>query len=282
MTTSLLIGASGQLGSALARRLVNAVTPTRAELDLARIRPDSLAALLDTTEPDVVINCAAWTAVDAAETAEDEAILVNGAAVGTLAEAADERRIPFVTFSTDYVFDGTSLRPYTEADPPSPLNAYGRSKLIGEELALRHPGSLVIRTSWVQSATHPCFIRKMVELARDRDVLRVVADQVGRPTFADDLADATLAALDIGVTGLLHVANSGEASWHDLAVETLELAGVEVEVVPVPSSEYETPAERPLNSVLDSSRMTDLGIPRLPTWQSSLRGAVATIMRSYK
>lgn len=282
MTAALLIGASGQLGSAFARRIDDVVAPTRAEVDLAQITPDSAASLVESISPDTVINCAAWTAVDAAETAEHEANAVNGTPVGILADVAASRGIAFVTFSTDYVFDGTSYRPYREDDPPNPVNAYGRSKLIGEELALRHPGSLVIRTSWVQSGTHPCFIRKMVELAQERDTLRVVDDQTGRPTFADDLAEATIIALDLGVTGLVHAANSGVASWHELAEKTIELAGLDTEVVPVPSSEFETQAERPLNSVLDLSRMSELGIPELPSWQDTLQKTIPTIMSMYK
>jgi len=282
VTTTLLFGASGQLGSAFARRIEDVVSPTRAEVDLVSITPGSAARLIESVEPDVVINCAAWTAVDAAETAEDEANVVNGAAVGVLAEVANQRNIPFVTFSTDYVFDGTSERAYREDDPPNPVNAYGRSKLIGEELALRHPGSLVIRTSWVQSGTHPCFIRKMVELARERDRLQVVDDQIGRPTFADDLAEATINALELGVTGLVHMANSGVASWHELAKETIELARIDTEVVPIPSTEYETQAQRPISSVLDLGRMSELGISELPSWQDTLQKTIPTIMSMYK
>jgi dTDP-4-dehydrorhamnose reductase len=237
---------------------------------------------MDAVEPDVVINCAAWTAVDAAEIAEDEAGLVNGAAVGILAEAADKRGIPFVTFSTDYVFDGKQRRAYREDDPPNPVNAYGRSKLVGEDLAMLHPRSLVVRTSWVQSGTHPCFIRKMIELGRERDLLRVVDDQTGRPTFVDDLAEATLVAIDLGATGLVHIANQGEATWYQLAEETLAVAGIDVEITPVSSSEFETPSVRPLNSVLDLTRMSELGIPALPHWQTALRSAVATIMTMYQ
>jgi len=282
VTATLLLGASGQLGSAFGRKVEGVVSPGRGDLDLAHITPESVLEVMDSVEPDVIINCAAWTAVDAAEMAEEEANLVNGAAVGVLAAAADQRSIPFVTFSTDYVFDGSSGRAYREEDPPNPINAYGRSKLLGEELALRHPLSLVIRTSWVQSGTHSCFIRKMIELAGERDALRVVDDQIGRPTFADDLADATITALDLDVRGLVHMANSGEASWYELAKETLELAGMATHVEPIPSSEFEIPAPRPHNSVLDLKRMSDLGIPELPSWQATLADTIPTIMKMYQ
>lgn len=282
MKTTILLGASGQLGTALARRLEDVTTPTRAEVDLGRVTRDSIARLIDSVGPAAVINCAAWTAVDAAETAEREATAVNGIAVGLLAEAADERGIPFVTYSTDYVFDGAFDRPYREDDTPNPVNAYGRSKLVGEERALRHERSLVIRTSWVQSGTHPCFIRKMVELSRERGPMRVVDDQVGRPTFTEDLADATMAALRLGITGLVHVANSGVASWYELARETVALAGGDSQVEAIPSAEFQTAAERPSNSVLDLGRMEQLGIPALPSWETSLKRAVATIMTMYQ
>lgn len=279
--TTLLLGASGQLGSAFVRLIDDVVAPTHEEFDLETLTPDKGSELVESVEPDILINCAAWTAVDPAEDHEVEATKVNGTAVGLLAETADRVGIPFVTFSTDYVFDGSSSRPYRETDVPNPVNAYGRSKLAGEKAALKYPGSLVIRTSWVQSGTHPCFVRTMVELARDRDELKVVNDQIGRPTFVEDLAAATITALELGVTGLLHVANAGKASWYEVAVETLRYAGLNTRILPVSSAEFETLAKRPMNSVLDTSRMLDLGIPSLPDWQASLRPAVTSIMQMY-
>lgn len=276
--TALLLGASGQLGTALNHRIGDAFAPTRAEVDLATLTRESGRDLIDSVGPDVVINCAAWTAVDGAEDAEEEATAINGTAVGLLAEMADHAGIPFVTFSTDYVFDGTSQRPYREDDETGPINAYGRSKLAGENGALGYSRSLVIRTSWVQSRTHTCFIRTMLQLATERDELRVVDDQVGRPTFADDLAETTLEALSNGVSGLLHVANEGTASWFELTSETLAIAGSRTRVVPVSSVEFPTPAERPKYSVLDTSRMAQKGLDPLPRWQDSLLSAVESII----
>lgn len=282
MSNTLVLGASGQLGTAVARHIEDAMTPGRAEVDLATLTAGSARGLVESLSPDAVISCAAWTAVDAAEESEDDATAVNGTAVGHLAAAADRAGIPFVTFSTDYVFAGTSQRPYREDDPTSPVNAYGRSKLAGERMALQYPRSLVIRTSWVQSDTHPCFVRKMLDLAAERDELRVVDDQIGRPTFAVDLARATIEALELGASGLLHVANTGEASWYELASETLEIAGSQTKIVPVPSTEYETPAQRPGYSVLDTTRMLKLGMSALPPWQTTLRTSVQSIMQMYQ
>jgi dTDP-4-dehydrorhamnose reductase len=278
VTTTLLLGGSGQLGSALLQHLDDVVALTRAEVDLATLTPDIAAALLKDSRATVIINCAAWTAVDAAEEAEKEATAVNGTSVGLLAEAADHDGVPFVTFSSDYVFDGTSNRPYHERDTPNPISAYGRSKLVGEEAALRYPRSLVIRTSGVQSATHPCFVKTILELAQERDVLRVVDDQTSRPTFADDLAAATRQVLDVGINGLIHIANDGQASWFELASETLRIAGNSTRIVPVPSAEFPTRAERPKYSVLDTSKAIEAGVDPLPSWRVSLTSTVESIV----
>ncbi len=197
--------------------------------------------------------------------------MLNATAVGELAAAAARRTIPFVTFSTDYVFDGSAGEPYLESSPTAPINAYGRSKLAGERLALAaHPGTLIIRTSWVISGTHPNFVATMLRLARERE-LRVVDDQVGNPTVAADLATATLDALDRGVTGILHLTNTGSTTWYELARAAVEMAGGDVDRIgPCTTDEYPTAARRPRYSVLGSERRETLGIGALPHWRDSL------------
>lgn len=272
----LLLGATGQLGTAFRTLLGDSAVPLgRNQLDLALthdIRP-ALAA----HRPEGIINCAAYTAVDRAEDEEEPAFRVNALAVGELARFAAEHGIPLVTFSTDYVFDGSATRPYVEGDAPSPLSAYGRTKLAGERLALEYPSSLVVRTSWVISGTHPNFIATIIRKAREGPV-RVVDDQEGIPTVAADLAPATWRAMAKGVSGLLHLVNQGQASWFELARAAVELAGMDPRLVqPCPSTEYPTKAPRPLYSVLGSERLGDLGIAPLPHWRQSLPEVVALV-----
>ncbi len=265
-------GAGGQLGTAFRRSIPDAVFLTRADLDLSH--PARLPEILDEIGPEIVINCAAYTAVDRAEEEADLARMVNGDAVGEMAHWADDNQARLVTYSTDYVFPGIGTRPYVESDPTAPVNAYGRSKLAGEEAARTHPGVLVIRTSWVVSATHPNFVSTMIRNARDK-VLRVVNDQKGCPTIAHDLAAATLTAIDVGATGLLHLTNQGETTWFEFAREAVGLAGLDPgRIVPIGTEEYPTPALRPAYSVLGSERREPLGIDPLPPWRESLPAVV--------
>lgn len=260
--TTLLLGGSGQLGSAFRLLLPDALAPTRAELDLADL--EGIAQKVTDLEPTRIINCAAYTSVDMAE--EDEtAQIINGEAVGTLARVAGDLEVPFVTFSTDYVFDGDSDEAYTESSEPNPLNAYGMSKLLGERLALRHPGSLVVRTSWLLSATHPNFVRTILSRAADGAV-DVVDDQWGRPTMVDDLARATLDAVDQGMQGLVHLASPPSTTWFGLAREACKIAGIDVDRVrPCPTERFPRRAQRPQRSVLESER----GV-QVPEWRPGL------------
>jgi dTDP-4-dehydrorhamnose reductase len=272
--TLLVTGGTGQLGSAVSRLRPDAAIPGRGELDLAD--PGGIRPYLEAVRPEAIVNCAAYTAVDRAEEEEAPATIVNGSAVGAMAEYAAEAGIPLVTFSTDYVFDGHAAEPYVESSPTDPINAYGRSKLAGERAALAaHPGALVIRTSWVISGTHPNFVATMLRLAPERE-LRVVDDQQGCPTVAADLAAGALAALDAGATGLLHLTNQGVTTWYRLARAAVEIAGIDPERIrPCTTEEYPTPARRPPYSVLGSERLQDLGIAPLPHWEASLPGVVA-------
>jgi dTDP-4-dehydrorhamnose reductase len=272
----LITGGTGQLGTAMRRLVPDADFPVRTELDLSD--PAGVAAYLERTRPDAIVNCAAYTAVDRAEEEEDLATVVNGLSVGTMARYAAAAAIPFVTFSTDYVFDGTATEPYLESHPTDPINAYGRSKLIGEQAALEaHEGALVIRTSWVISGTHPNFVATMLRLAAERDTLSVVADRRGCPTCVEDLAPAALSALRSGASGLLHLTNSGETTWHELASTAIAEAGLEATVTPITTDEYPTPAKRPAYSVLGSERRDHLGLAPLPDWRETLPKVVAAL-----
>jgi dTDP-4-dehydrorhamnose reductase len=233
--------------------------------------------VLDEVDPSIVINCAAFTQVDEAETQEDVATLINGTAVGTLAEWCARRERRFLTFSTDYVFNGQAKSPYLESSPTDPINAYGRSKLVGEKLATTEGDALVVRTSWVISGSHPNFVATMMRLVREQEV-RVVDDQYGCPTVASDLAEASWAALQLGVTGLLHLTNQGTTTWYSLARAAVDLAGLDpASVIPCSTDEYPTKANRPAYSVLASERLKGLGIPAPPHWKSSLRDVVSEI-----
>ena len=269
-------GASGQLGTAFRSYLADALFLTRSDLDLAE--PSSIRATIERLDPAAIVNCAAYTAVDAAEENVQVALKVNGHAVSELAASAHRAGIPFVTYSTDYVFDGSGSRPYVESDPTAPINAYGETKLVGEQAALAYPGSLVIRTSWVISGTHPNFVATMLRLAPQR-TLRVVDDQWGCPTVASDLAATTVRAVEAGATGLLHLTNQGPTTWFELARTALELGGLDpTRIEPCTTDEYPTPARRPAFSVLGSERLEALGLSPLPHWRDSLTGVIAALL----
>lgn len=273
-----VIGTSGQLGHALARLLTGSTvsaTPSapasvfsRAQLDLAD--PASIDKALAGRGFKTIINTAAWTDVDGAEKDEPGASAVNAHAVAHLARIARDSRATLVTFSTDYVFDGRGSSPYATDHPIAPLNAYGRSKALGEHL-LRESGCdhLLIRTSWVYAPRGKNFVRTIAAAARTRPSLRVVTDQRGRPTSADNLASATLALLAKQARGTFHVTDAGECSWFDFAREIVRLAGLSTPVEPCTSADFPRPAPRPAYSVLDISRTEALIGPMMP-WQSAL------------
>ncbi|MFO7299827.1 MAG: dTDP-4-dehydrorhamnose reductase [Actinomycetes bacterium] len=268
-----VLGANGQLGSAFVRLLGREAIPvTRGDLDLADT--GTIVPWLEHLRPDLVINCAAYTAVDQAEKDPDTARRVNATAVGELARGTAAIGARLVTFSTDYVFDGNKGRPYVESDPTSPINVYGSTKEEGERLALEaDPQALVIRTSWVMSGTHQNFIRTILRLMHAGPV-RVVDDQVGRPTFADDLAAGTMRVLDAGLTGIVHLTNAGQTTWWGLSREIAAMAGLEAEVVPITTAESGRLAARPADSRLDSERLAAAGVASLPHYRESLERAV--------
>ncbi|MEX1126454.1 MAG: dTDP-4-dehydrorhamnose reductase [Acidimicrobiia bacterium] len=273
-----VLGAGGQLGTAFIRLLGGDAVPlTRADIDMTR--PEEIELWIASNRPELVINCAAYTAVDDAEANSSVARSVNATSVGELAASAARHGAGLVTFSTDYVFDGSKDSGYVERDRPHPLSVYGETKLEGERLAMSiHPGSFVIRTSWVLSGTHRNFAMTMLQLIAKGQV-RVVDDQRGRPTLVDDLAEATMAAVEKGATGLLHLTNTGETTWFRLAREIAELGGLDTSrIIPVTTDEFPTPAVRPRNSVLDSERLLDLGLSPLPAYREGLSRAVDQLM----
>lgn len=273
-----VIGASGQLGTSLMRVLGPRAQPvTREDLDLTET--SSIREWARGRKREAIINCAAYTAVDAAEDDEETARLVNATAVEELARASLQNEARFITFSTDYVFDGRKETPYVESDSPNPFSAYGRTKLEGERRALEaNPDALVIRTSWVLSGTHSNFAATMLRLLR-RGPVDVVTDQIGKPTLTDDLAVGVLECLEEDVTGILHLANGGPVSWFELAREIAELAGLDPEQVrPTTSEHFKRPAPRPANSVLDSERLPRLAVNPLPDHRTTLPAVVESLM----
>lgn len=277
----LVFGKTGQVALELQRLAPEALYLGRAEADL--MDPAACAARIAEYRPDAVINAAAWTAVDRAETEEASAMVVNGEAPGAMARACADLAIPFLHVSTDYVFDGSGERPWKPNDPVAPLGAYGRSKLAGEE-AVRASGArhVILRTSWVFSAHGSNFVKTMLRLGQDRPTLRVVADQIGGPTPAADIAAAllimTTALLRGAKGGTYHFAGTPWISWARFACETFALGELAVTVEDIPSSAYPTPARRPLNSRLDCAAIeTDFGI-NPPDWQAGL----AKVIRELK
>jgi dTDP-4-dehydrorhamnose reductase len=270
-----VIGAGGQLGTAFVRQLGDRAVPlTRNDLDLSAT--GSIRPVLDGVAADAVVNCAAYTKVDQAEREEELATTINSDAVAMMADWASHNRRPFLTFSTDYVFAGDATKPYLESSPTSPINAYGRSKLAGEQHTVA-AGGLVVRTSWVISGTHPNFVATMIRLAGERE-LSVVDDQRGCPTICHDLAVTSMQALESGAAGLLHLTNQGPTTWYGLACAAVGDAGLDPGVIsPCSTEDYPTEARRPAYSVLGSERLEPLDLTPLPPWQESLPAVVAEI-----
>ncbi len=280
----LVTGANGQLGQCL--RDISANYPAirfvfcgKQEMPLDDF--EKVSSLLTQIKPSVVINAAAYTAVDKAETEKEQAFLINGAAVGNLAAACQAIGAQFIHVSTDYVFNGNASQPYQENDPVDPVNSYGASKLKGEELAFAaNSHSVIIRTSWVYSRHGANFVKTMLRLMKDRPSLNVVADQVGCPTYAPDLAEAIVAIATAGTqqSGIYHFSNSGPITWFDFAVAINQLAGYSCQVQPIPTTAYPTPARRPAYSVMDNRKMeTSFGIGQ-KNWKERLALCISEIM----
>ncbi len=274
----LVFGSTGQLARELARLVPSASFLSRAEADLAD--PEACAAAIAARAPGAVINAAAYTAVDRAEAEEALATIVNGAAPAAMARECARLGIPFVHVSTDYVFDGAGARPRAPGDAPAPLNAYGRSKLAGEEGVRAAGGAhVILRTAWVFSAHGTNFVTAMLRLAAERERLRVVADQTGGPTPAAALAAACIEIAaqllrDPGKSGTHHFSGAPEVSWAAFAREIFRLSGRRVCVEDIPTAGYPTPARRPLNARLDCSATEAVfGIGR-PDWRAGLQAVL--------
>jgi dTDP-4-dehydrorhamnose reductase len=275
MTRYLITGAAGMLGQdlqkALAAREVTALR--RADLDVT----DRDAVFAAVASHDVVINAAAYTKVDDAETHEQEAYAINGTGTENLALAAKAAGAKFVTVSTDYVFDGNGSSPYPEDAPRDPINAYGRTKAAGEELALAaHPdGTYVVRTAWLYGAGGSNFPKTMVRLAASHETVSVVDDQRGQPTWSGDLAERIVALLDSDApAGIYHGTNSGEATWFEFARAAFSEAGLNPDrVTPTDSSTFLRPAPRPSYSVLGHSAWEAAGLPPMRAWNEALADA---------
>ena len=221
------------------------------------------------------INCAAYTAVDKAETETEKAFQINADAVGNLAAVCNDQHALFIHISTDYVFDGTATVPYREDHPVNPVNAYGASKLKGEELAVqKNPGSIIIRTSWVYSSFGNNFVKTMLRLMSEKESINVVADQVGCPTYAADLAAAIMKIIDQSTdkinSGIYNFSNKGVINWHQFATAIKELSRSNCIVNPIPAAQYPTPAKRPNYSVLETTKIQQTFNVIIPEWKDSL------------
>ncbi len=272
----LVFGQTGQVARELARLAPDAIYLGRDRADLSD--PAACATAIRAAQPRAVINAAAYTAVDRAESEESQATVINGDAPGAMARECAALDIPFVHISTDYVFDGSGDQSRGPTDPVAPINAYGRSKLAGEQAVIASGArAVVLRTSWVFSAHGANFVKTMLRLGATRDVLNVVADQMGGPTPAADIARACLTisqALIAGAPGSIqHFAGAPDVSWADFATEIFAQASLPTRVTPIPSSDYPTPAQRPLNSRLDCAALADYALAR-PDWRAGLRAVL--------
>lgn len=273
-------GKNGQLGWEL-QQLASSfesrydfVFADRTMLDMSQ--PETIAPFIAQCRPQYVLNCAAYTAVDKAESEQLEAMTINGISVGELATACEHHHCKLITISTDYVFDGNGTSPYQPDTPTDPVNYYGYSKCIGEQLAQKNnPSSIIVRTSWVYSEHGHNFVKTMLRLMKERPELKVVSDQVGSPTYAADLAAALMQIVEedqLGNhrSGIYHYSNTGVISWYDFAVAIRDHAKLTANVLPIPGTAYPTPASRPAYSVMDTTKVqTDFGIILQP-WEERL------------
>ena len=286
----LVTGKNGQLGRSI-HKLVNTdskidnnqssnefIFVGREELDLSS--ESSISHYFDSNDRfDVIINCAAYTAVDKAEVEQELANQVNHLAVKQLASIANKQQVKLIHISTDYVFDGERNKSYTETDKTNPINIYGKTKLAGEKAlqAIMPTNAIIIRTSWVYSEFGNNFVKTMLKLGKEREELNVVSDQIGSPTYATDLADVILEIIqnkifkEVGrVTQTYHYSNEGEISWYEFAKEIFKLAGIQCSVSPITTEQYPTPAKRPKNTLMNKDKIAETFSMNIPDWRESL------------
>ncbi len=276
MEKILITGAYGQLGSEVKDISQSFPTATftytdRDDLDITDV--DAVVRFIAEGKFTTLINCAAYTAVDKAESEKEVAQAINGTAAGILAKACKDANAKFVHVSTDFVFDGTIARPLLEDDAVNPLSVYGSTKLDGEKLVLaNNPDALIIRTSWVYSSFGNNFVKTVLRLCKERESLNIIFDQIGTPTYAKDLARAILeiATGKEWKSGLYHYSNEGVASWYDFAIAIRDIAGLKTPIYPIETSQYPTPAVRPKYSVLNKKKFKDTFKISIPYWRDSL------------
>jgi len=279
----LVTGKNGQLGKSVYKIVTNNeqadefIFVGREELDLSST--DSITSYFNHNNFDIIINCAAHTAVDKAE---EEVVLVNQInhlAVTQLAQIAKTQQAKLIHISTDYVFDGESDNPYTETDIANPINVYGKTKLDGEKALqdIMSTDAIIIRTSWVYSECGNNFVKTMLRLGKERNELSVVSDQIGSPTYATDLANAILDIVQNKTfkeagqeTQIYHYSNAGEISWHEFAKEIFKMADIQCSVSPITAEQYPTPARRPMNTIMDKNKITKAFSVDTPDWKESL------------
>ena len=287
MNNILVTGGNGQLGSELKELAPNYQKNNFLFTDVKTLDITNHIAVkefIELNNINVIINCAAYTAVDKAESEPELSNAINHLALANFAQIAKDNNIKLVHISTDYVFDGTNYKPYVETDTPNPQSVYGQTKLDGE-LAMQHINpkrSIIIRTSWVYSKFGNNFVKTMLNLSKNREEINVVADQIGSPTNAADLAEAILIILPQIKNEnieLFHYSNEGICSWYDFSKAIFEIQGVLVKVNPIESKQYPTPAKRPFYSVLDKSRIKDVFQLEVPFWKDSLKSCLKKLKK---
>lgn len=271
-----ITGASGQLGKEL--QVISSAYPEfnfifLSKEDLPIDHNDEVQQFFLRTQPAYCINCAAYTAVDKAESQKDIAFLINAQSTGSLAAICQSSGVKLIHISTDYVFDGNSSKPLKEEDPTSPINVYGASKLKGEELALQNnDDTIIIRTSWLYSSFGNNFVKTMIRLMKEKDSVNVINDQLGSPTYAADLSKTIMQIISSEkfLKGIYHYSNEGEITWYDFALAIRALTGSACKVNPIPTSQYPTAAKRPSYSLLDKTKIKAVYGVDIPFWNSSL------------
>jgi len=283
----LVIGKSGQLGQSINKIVSNTqsnnefVFVGRDQLDLSN--ENNVASYFESNDFDIIINCAAYTAVDKAESEVELANQVNHLGVKQLAQIANKQKAKLIHISTDYVFDGESDEPYLESNITNPINTYGKTKLAGEQAVLvaMQNGAIIIRTSWVYSEYGHNFVDTMLRLGKERDELNVVSDQIGSPTYAGDLARAILHIIQTEVflnssqeTQIYHYSNEGICSWFDFAKEIFAFANIQCTISPIITEQYPTPAQRPTNTLMDKDKISQTFGVNIPYWKESLKTCI--------